>query len=480
MKIDAKLTFDTVRCDQANTAHLVVSLTAPHVGTSKRPPLAIVALVDVSGSMSGSKLTYAKKSLNTLVDHFQVGDYFGLVEFSTQVKTVIEPVQITSDLKPGFKSKIDALYTQASTNISDAILSGLGMIQKLDLPASTLNRVILFSDGGANCGCVTEPDQIVALTEKNLGLATISAFGYGTDVSQDFLTKLADTGKGNYACVVNPEDALTAFGKELGGLLSTYATDLEMDIKPLSGHQITKVVSDVVSTTDNLGEVTVRIPNILGEETQHIVFEVKLAEQKGSLPRAVNVFETDVLYHILSAEYQKERKTLETKTKVRFVKAGEEQAKPTESLDQIVGLAQAVRAQIEALEMVKNGNHQAAATFLGDLSNNLMMRGVVGAAHYTSKVQKIAEQGAGALRGSNSSYMYSMSRGITRGMSSSSYAVAASDDLQAMGISLSNSTQAATSGSFSAVSPPATPQALTIVGTLEETQGTSKTHTGRR
>ena len=465
MKINANLTYDTVRCDQPPTAHLVVSLTAPHVGAAKRPPLAIIALLDISGSMRGSKLDYAKKSLTTLVDHLQAGDYFGLVQFDDQVSTVIEPVQISSEMKPNFKSKINALQTGGSTNIADALLSGLGLVKRLDLPASTLNRVILFTDGGANAGCVIEPDGIVTLAEKNLGTASVSAFGYGRDVLQEFLTKLADTGKGNYACVANPEDALTAFGKELGGLLSTYATDLVLELEPLSGHQITKVVSDVVYTEDTLGEISVKLPNILGEETRNLVFEVK------------------VVYHTLSADFQKERKTLETKTKVRFVKAGEEQAKPTGALDQIVGLAQAVRAQIEALAMVKQGKHQEAASFLGDLSSNLGFRGLTGAATYASSVGQILTRGRSALVGDNAAHMYSMSRGITRGMGASSYVASAASDLRSMGITLSNSTQEATAGSFSAVpaaNMPVETATNIFVGTLEETQGASKTHTGKR
>jgi hypothetical protein len=54
--------------------------------------------------------------------------------------------------------------------------------------------------------------------EANRGEATVSAFGYGDDADQDLLRELSELGKGNYAHVQSPEEALTAFAHELGGL----------------------------------------------------------------------------------------------------------------------------------------------------------------------------------------------------------------------------------------------------------------------
>ena len=72
MKIDARLTFDKIRHDQDKTAHLVLTLTAPtKAGEEARQNLCVVPVIDVSGSMAGEKLEYAKRSALKLIDHLK-------------------------------------------------------------------------------------------------------------------------------------------------------------------------------------------------------------------------------------------------------------------------------------------------------------------------------------------------------------------------------------------------------------------------
>ena len=85
MKIQPRFTHDKVRFDKTNDVHLVVSLKAPKLDwEAKRPPVCIIPIIDVSGSMKGEKLDYAKKTLLKLVDHLRPGDYCGLGAFATR------------------------------------------------------------------------------------------------------------------------------------------------------------------------------------------------------------------------------------------------------------------------------------------------------------------------------------------------------------------------------------------------------------
>jgi hypothetical protein len=62
MKLNPQFTFEKVRFDQENNLHLVLSLEAPRSDwQAKRPPLFLLPVVDVSGSMRGQKLEYAKR-----------------------------------------------------------------------------------------------------------------------------------------------------------------------------------------------------------------------------------------------------------------------------------------------------------------------------------------------------------------------------------------------------------------------------------
>lgn len=447
MQIDARLTYNKVRFDQEAEAHLVVSLTAPGGKVEdRRPPLCIVPLLDLSSSMDGDKLAYAKKSLIKLIDHLSPNDYCGLVTFSYQARLVQKPVRCTAEAKDELKRKVGGLKASGATNIGDALLEGFKVANDMDLANEVLTRVILFTDGAANTGPAKTPGDILALVGPNIGIASVSAFGYGPDAEQDFLRSLSQSGRGNYSFVANPDDALSAFGKELGGLLSTYGTNLVLELSPLAGHQIAQVISDVEAEEEALGQVVIKIPDILAEETRHLVVAVKLQEQKNAFPREVNVFDVKLGYDTLDANLRRERNSLEAKAKIQFVKEGEEQKAADPELDRIVGLAQIVRAQIEAEEHAKKGEYNEASAVMDNISKSIGSRGYADlgvVAHNMSN--RFATRAA--YTGS-SSYLASFARGATRGMGGT-YDVSAARDLRTVGVaSFDNSVQASVAASF--------------------------------
>jgi Ca-activated chloride channel homolog len=457
MKVEARLTFEQIRHDQDTDAHLVLTLTAPPIEQqTKRPALCIIPLIDVSPSMfdyygqgsGGTKIDYAKRSVDKLIEHLGPDDYCGLVSFSGSADILQRPVKITAESKATLKRKVTDLGCGNATNIADALLTGLDIGNKADLPGNVIVRIILFTDGQANRGPETTSAGLIKLLEANLGSCTASAFGYGSDADQNLLGELAKRGSGNYAYVQNPDDALTAFGKELGGLLSTYATNLAINVDPAGEHEITDVVSDVDSEDEKLGEgVRIKIPDILAEEVRNIVLSVKLKAQKGGIgPRPVNVFSVKAGWDILDVNSKKERQGAETKAKAQFVKEGDEQKVPEPTLDKIVGLAQVIRAQLEAEEKAKKGDFKGAVQHMQAASVNLGRRGLRATEHLAHQVT--SRLGSASLYQNSGGYLRSVTTGGTRGYGGASYDTSAAADLASVGCSFSNSLQSSTSNSF--------------------------------
>jgi len=317
----------------------------------------------------------------------------------------------------------------------------------MDLNASVISRVILFTDGAANVGAVTAPKDLLKLSKANQGIASASAFGYGADAQQDFLLSLAKQSNGNYAFVQNPDDALAAFGKELGGLLSTYASNLTIEVTPQSGHTITKVVSDVDAEEGDLGEVTIKISDILAEETRHIVLAVKMSEQKKAGPRAVNAASVKLGYDVLDDNLKRKREEASCTGKVQFVKAGEQTQSVSEELSKIVGLAEIVRAQIEAEEMADAGDYTGASTRMNFLAQDLNVRGLSSLGNTASSIG--ARVSSRNRYQKSSAYRASFARGATRSVGGT-YDEEASADLSSYGLSLSTSSQDMVSNQFTA------------------------------
>jgi Ca-activated chloride channel family protein len=152
---------------------------------------------------------------------------------------------MTQARKDELKGLVGRLEPRDQTNLGGGMLAGLDHAKVAKLPDGMLVRVIVFTDGLANQGPAKSHEELMRLLEANLGRATLSAFGYGDDADQELLRDLSTKGKGNYAYVQGPEDALTAFARELGGLLSTHAQQIEIAVTPRPGFVLTDVVSDV-------------------------------------------------------------------------------------------------------------------------------------------------------------------------------------------------------------------------------------------
>lgn len=446
MRTTAQLTYEKVRFDEPKDAHLVVTLTAPGAGArAARPPVCVIPVLDVSGSMQGQKLHYAKQSILKLVDHLAPGDFCGVVTFSTEVATIAAPEAMTPERKAALQAAVGRLRPEQNTNLAGGMLGGLDHARVAKLPDSMRARVILFTDGLANEGPAKTPEELCDLLRANLGDATLSAFGYGADADQDLLRELATLGKGNYAYVASPEDALTAFARELGGLLSTHAQAIELAVTPQPGVAITDVVSDVDANEVN-GTVVIRIPDLLADEVRHVVLGVRLEARPVALDAPACVAEVAVRYERLEGG-RIVRTDEACRATVRFVPAAEAQPAPARALDEVVALAQLVRVQIEAEELARRGDYDRAGGVMRLYQTAAATRGHAAAAATAGKLADAMSDGDAYRR--KAAYRSSVRKGATRSVASA-FEAEADADLRSLGQAKRTSAQRQMEASFGA------------------------------
>ena len=469
MEISARLSHQKLDHSKENTPHLVVSLKAPTLDwVNKRPSLCVVPVVDLSGSMNGRKLEAAKESLTKLVDQLQPGDIAGLVGFESRAHVLVAPAEVTSAFKQKLKSEIRKLRVMGGTDLWGGISQAVTLIQGLDLAPKYLKRAIIFTDGQPTEGAVTDQSQIVKMVSQTRGSVTISAFGYGdvgggvwNGCDQEFLTNLSQEGAGNYAYVKGPDDALTAFARELGGLLSTYAQDIRVEIEPAAGHRVTKAITDIAIEQDPLGEIEFKISDILSEETRHFVFEAKTQKQDKLFPRPLNFFTVSVSYSVFNEQGKKETFTAETKVKAQFVETGEEQVDADKDLEEIIGMAQVVRAQLEAEVLAKRGDYNSAVQVMGAVSANLDNKSLGHLAGIAKSVQKKLTDAV--TYSSSQGYLRSTARGGTRSYGLSGMDAEAQHDLLQANVAFSNSSMDAMELAFQSHGPVVAPVPESVI-----------------
>lgn len=437
MEILARFSHEQVDHTQDSNIHLVVTLKAPTLDwVTKRPQLCVLPVIDLSGSMQGPKLDFAKQSLEKLVDQLQDGDYAGLVGFETRVHVLAKPQKVTAEFKDRLKTTIRRLQVMGSTNFAEAMIQAARQVEQLDLPPSFLKRIIMFTDGQPTAG-ITDTKQILKMVSGLEGGASISAFGYGDlngGCDQQFLTEFSTLGKGNYAYVQNPDDALSAFGREFGGLLSTYATNLDLDIEPANGHHIVKTITNVDVTADVTGIHEIQIPDILSEESRHFVFEVQIAKQPKALPREFTAFGIKLAFDVLTEAGRKERRTAEAKAKIRFGK--DSTRAEAKDLHEVIALHQVIRAQLEAEEEAKKGNFAAAAARMDLVAEEVKTNGFINIAAAASQTRN--RLGSRSKYMENQGYLRSFARSGTRQYGSSALDADAQAVLTSCNVNTSN------------------------------------------
>ncbi|MFA5048407.1 MAG: VWA domain-containing protein [Patescibacteria group bacterium] len=373
MEIRTKLSKDQYSFNKDSETHLLVELTAPQVKIENRPPICVVPVLDVSGSMSGSKIDYLRKACRKLIDHLAPGDFVGVVAFDSMVYEVAPIREITQEQKEIIKKKISELNAGSATNLSGGLIKALEWINAMDLPVETVLRVIIFTDGQANVGLNGKNLLNMAVEKKQR--VSVSTFGFGTDCHQDFLAEVSSRCDGNYAFIDSADAALSAFGRELGGLMSTYAQDIKVSITPDKNNSIVEILNDE-DVEEKDGSAIIKLRDILGEEKKWLVAKVKLSEVDKPLPRKVNAFTVNVKF----TDRNGAEKVLDSvPVKVKFCKSDEE---PKEEDTEVVKHRDrllAAKAQDQADAFVKVGNYQAAYSVMNLCCDSLSDENIKGA-----------------------------------------------------------------------------------------------------
>jgi Ca-activated chloride channel family protein len=195
---------------------------------SDRLPLNLAVVLDHSGSMEGAKIEKTKQAAIMLIDQLTPADNLALVEFDDRVH-VLCPAQPVTD-REALKSRIRRIQPGGSTALYAGVESGGGQLLRLYSSTERINRVILLSDGLANVGPSSTSDLKElgrSLSHRNISVSTI---GVGDDYNEDLMAGLAEASDANYYYVQDAEKLPEIFRKELGGLQTITARDVQIEI----------------------------------------------------------------------------------------------------------------------------------------------------------------------------------------------------------------------------------------------------------
>jgi Ca-activated chloride channel family protein len=230
MNIECLLDYASIVAGSPFPVHLAVRCKAATTDTTRTRPIAFCPVLDRSGSMSGAPLDYARQAAQLVVKHLRPADYFGLVVFNDEARTVI-PMQQVRD-KSAAHAAIEAVHAGGSTNLCGGLL--LGGNELAAAPSDLTRKMLLLSDGHLNVG-ITDPDRVAGIAAGILeqrGIRT-SCLGFGANYAEAMLSHIARRASGAFYDASTPEKLPAIFQSELEGLMSIASQNVRLRLKPL-------------------------------------------------------------------------------------------------------------------------------------------------------------------------------------------------------------------------------------------------------
>ncbi|KAK5611096.1 hypothetical protein CRENBAI_022167 [Crenichthys baileyi] len=197
-------------------------------------PKDIIFVIDVSGSMIGTKIKQTKQAMNTILGDLREGDHFNIITFSDKVHTWKKgrTVRATRQNVRDAKEFVRRIIAEGWTNINAALLSAAQLVNPSSSESSNrlashrVPLVIFLTDGEATTG-VTSGDTILNNAKKALGPATLFGIAFGDDADFLLLKRLALENRGVARMVYEEADAAL----QLKGFYDEVANPLLSDIQ---------------------------------------------------------------------------------------------------------------------------------------------------------------------------------------------------------------------------------------------------------
>jgi Ca-activated chloride channel family protein len=179
-------------------------VTPAYEGAGTIVPKDITFVIDVSGSMTGSKMAQAKRAIRFCLDHLNAEDRFEVIRFSTEADALFGKLAAASrENVAKAQAYVQELEAIGGTNTDEALALAL----KSNAESSTRPKIVIFmTDGKPTIGETDEERLVRKVRDGNAGHLRVFTFGIGDDLNTHFLDKLTEATRAARTYVGEKED----------------------------------------------------------------------------------------------------------------------------------------------------------------------------------------------------------------------------------------------------------------------------------
>ncbi|KAL6092010.1 hypothetical protein STEG23_001335 [Scotinomys teguina] len=175
----------------------------------------VVFVIDVSGSMFGTKLQQTKMAMNTILSDMQASDYFNIISFSDKVNIwkAEGSIQATVQNIHSAKNYLSRMEADGWTDINAALLAAASVLNHSNQEpgkgrgVGQIPLIMFLTDGEPTAG-VTTPSVILSNIRQALGhRVSLFSLAFGDDADFSLLRRLSLENQGEARRIYEDTDA---------------------------------------------------------------------------------------------------------------------------------------------------------------------------------------------------------------------------------------------------------------------------------
>ena len=175
--------------------HLLLMLVPPDDANAPvvDVPRELILVIDTSGSMHGTSIEQARKSVLLALAGLQPSDRFNVIQFNS-VTHALFPNSV--DASPYHVGQAEAYVRSLQANGGTEMRTALEKALRSDYDDNFLRQIIFVTDGS-----VGNEESLFRLIDTELGTARLFTVGIGSAPNGWFMSKAAEAGRGTYTFI---------------------------------------------------------------------------------------------------------------------------------------------------------------------------------------------------------------------------------------------------------------------------------------
>ncbi|GAV62657.1 zf-RING_2 domain-containing protein/VWA_3 domain-containing protein [Cephalotus follicularis] len=213
----------------------------PPTSQNSRAPVDLVTVLDVSGSMAGTKLALLKRAMGFVIQNLGPSDRLSVTAFSSKARRIFSLRRMTEAGRQEALQAVNSLTSNGGTNIAEGLRLGAKVLvdRKWKNPVAS---IILLSDG-QDTYSVTSPvgghsrtryQSLLPISiHRNSGTGLqipVHSFGFGTDHDAASMHSISQNSGGTFSFIEAEGVIQDAFAQCIGGLLSVVVQELRVTL----------------------------------------------------------------------------------------------------------------------------------------------------------------------------------------------------------------------------------------------------------